>query len=102
MSPRKKTAPRDAAPHLDEGQLTQLLGLIEERDPVLHARIHDVTPYALRHTFAVMALRNGADIYQLKRLMGHANITTTEIYLKHAAPPRKALARMARHLGLDS
>lgn len=80
----------------------KLLGLIEERDPVLHARIHDVTPYALRHTFAVMALRNGADIYQLKRLMGHANITTTEIYLKHAAPPRKALARMARHLGLDA
>jgi site-specific recombinase XerD len=78
----------------------QLLELIAQRDPVLHARIHDVTPYALRHTFAVMALRNGADIYQLKRLMGHANITTTEIYLKHAAPPRKALARMARHLGL--
>lgn len=34
MSPRKKTAPRDAAPHLDEGQLTQLLGLIEGADTV--------------------------------------------------------------------
>ncbi|MEM2045864.1 MAG: site-specific integrase [Candidatus Bathyarchaeia archaeon] len=44
-----------------------------------------VSPYMLRHTFAVNALRAGIDIYSLKELMGHSSITTTERYL-HADP----------------
>jgi site-specific recombinase XerD len=78
-----------------------LLKFIAGRDPDLHAEIEDLTPYAFRHTFAVNAIRAGVDIYTLKKLMGHASITTTEIYLKHAAPPRRALARMTKRLGLD-
>lgn len=37
--------------------------------------------HTLRHTFATRMLEAGLDIYALKTLMGHASVTTTEIYL---------------------
>lgn len=37
--------------------------------------------HTLRHTFATRMLEDGTDIYALKILMGHASVTTTEIYL---------------------
>lgn len=38
------------------------------------------TPHTLRHTYATSLLRSGANILEIKALMGHANIATTEIY----------------------
>jgi len=40
-----------------------------------------VFPYMLRHTFAVMCLKAGINIYDLKTLMGHSDIETTARYL---------------------
>ncbi len=42
-----------------------------------------VSPHALRHSFAVWALREGANIEQLRRLLGHSTIQTTKRYLDH-------------------
>jgi integrase len=52
------------------------------------------SPKGLRHGFAVTALQGGVPITMVRRWLGHARLSTTEIYADAVGPEEQAIARL--------
>ncbi len=63
------------------GRLSRQSAWTVLRSAAVRAGLHvEVSPHTLRHSFATHLLDGGADVRVVQELLGHASVTTTQVY----------------------
>ena len=86
---------RGRSGHVTAARFAQMLKDLAVKAGVPTAR---VSPHVLRHAFATHLLDRGADLRSVQEMLGHADITTTQIYTHVAQDRLKALVEAAHPL----
>jgi integrase/recombinase XerD len=76
--------------HLTRRRVGQLLKILAPRAGIARERL---SPHVLRHAFASHLLDHGADLRSVQKMLGHADIATTEIYTHVAGARLRSLVR---------
>jgi integrase/recombinase XerD len=90
---------RAAAGHLTRARFGQLLKETAAAAGIAPDRVH---PHVLRHSFASHLLAHGADLRSVQEMLGHADVTTTQIYTHVLANRLRELVHAAHPLARDA
>src|SRR3546814_17105475 len=86
---------RGAEGHLTRHRVAQLLKDLARQAGIDAAK---VSPHVLRHAFASHLLDPGADLRSLQKMLGHADISTTQLYTQVLSQPLTALVPQSHPL----
>ncbi len=107
LSAQKQQAPKDYAStylfpsrgkegHLSRVRVFQLLRGVADKVGILPSKL---SPHVLRHAFATHLLSHGADLRSVQKLLGHSDISTTQIYTHVLDERMKKLVQEKHPLG---